>query len=346
MGKQASPGAPGWIGAVAVGTLACTPQVDPLEVISRPTELGIRVAVDPGPPSQRSFNETLPGDRARLIPFVADVGGPVPFGELDLHWVRCGTRGCLDPLERLDALPECEDSPYHVPVACSLGRGPTAELALGELDPSALYALSLLPGGLLAGPAIAYLGSRRGGPGPAACSERLAARTSLEGCLLAHRNVTMGPESAIADLAAEHGLDLGLTEDGPFLQQPRNRNPEVERFAVLVGADPVRMVASGSSITVASGDEVTFAYEPDVELDRDDYEWVDASGELHPTEEVLTARWFIDRSFEHFESSALSSTRLTWTVSGPAGRSTLYALVRDENGGEAFGWLHVDVAPD
>jgi hypothetical protein len=326
---------------VAIG---CAPEVDPAWLVERPTELAISITVEtPGRYTElpddatRRYHEALPLDTIRIEPFVVDRGGPIPASELSVRWVACPTIGCLDAIANADQLP-----------ACATGLGPLSACLAGDA-PSILVPLPDFPPDLddvslaaLAGaPSVALVASRAGDPGADVCARRLRAREPLGPCMMMLRGIQLGSLGSLVEAAQEAGIEVDLgTSSEELLGIRRNFAPLVQRFAVSgssLQADGE--LPSQSTVAVAVGDDLEIEYLPSDD-DAEHFEFV-VDGLRVAFDEVLTGRWWLDRSALEFTPLDL---RARWTVSGDPGLAHVYFVVNDGRGSEAWGWLAFEVS--
>src|SRR5690606_30563448 len=150
-------------------------------------------------------------------------------------------------------LPACDLEMLVPEESCELGSGGSIELRLGDPPDAGSVDVLDVPTTV---PVLSMVASAPGGPGARTCVEDLAARRSLEGCMLMERPIALGPLSEIVELLELLGYDVDLGEGlEPLLARPRNHNPGVPRFAVHA-ADAVQEVETGGRASVPLGEDV------------------------------------------------------------------------------------------
>jgi hypothetical protein len=336
-----------------LGLGGCSPSVDPVWVLARARELGLRIElgnqgaygerVDPQGPSAAEF---LPLDEVVATPLVADAQGAISPDDLEVRWFLCDDDAACLLTADLEAARSCADEPLSGPVQpCALGDDPVVRVTLGE--PPLAPVLEEPDGGLsaidvaTARPVLGLLASPPDGPGVDECARRIAERSSLTGCLLIERSIPLGPLSEVIDVLEPLGYDIDLSDSlGPLLQRPRNHNPAPPTFRVTTDAS-VETVASGAIVRVPVGSDVVLQWVPAVD-DIESFE-VTLSGEPEPgvVEETVVGLWFVSREVDEYEPSP-SGWELRWRATQPE-PATFHLLLRDDRGSETTGWIAVDV---
>jgi hypothetical protein len=193
---------------------------------------------------------------------------------------------------------------------------------------------------LVDGPTVSFVASAPDGPGLDACLARFDARERLDGCLMMERVLGLGPLGELVDRLRALGIDPGIGEEAEtLLARPRNRNPAVERFRVQAGGVPL-VVAAGSVVTVPRGAEILLAVETTAE-DLDAYE-VALGDETAQLTDDLGARWWLDREVE-LEDVPYGQLWVRWRAGSVTGTVRAYVVLEDGRGGEAWGWLDLEL---
>lgn len=333
------------LAALVLGSLGCTPPLDPPWLLGTPTELALHVeVVAQGPygapiePSPRTPRDALPRDTISLTPIIVDADGPIDLDALEGMWTLCsGIGNCLFRGDRVAERAECTGDEIQPAEPCVFGRSARATLPLADFpDPSSAQALTVFD--LLTGPTVTFVASAPDGPGLDACLERLERRTSLEGCLMMERVLGLGPLGELVDLLIALGIDPGIgPEADTLLARPRNRNPAVEEFLVRTGTESQR-VAAGSRITVPAGVAVEVSVLT-TEEDLDSYE-VDVEGQTVIFSDPLSAQWWLDAEVERSEDDLPGELRLRFEWEAQT-EVRAYVVLRDGYGGEGWGWLEL-----
>jgi hypothetical protein len=317
-------------GALAGG---CGEVPDPPWVLGEdPLVLALRTEVDGDDlfelflPADRVRAEPLPGDTITVTPLVADHEGVVDNESLAPHWLLCPREDvCISTLDEPGAGKPCSGWPEER-VACSLGSAPVLELEIPPLDPE----LTLAEHGVLQ---LAFVAGDPAITTTDACLTALkSSRTaSLRGCLLAYSVVTLGPLTALAQLAVQNGIPIGvdIEEDIPLETatiQP-NYNPEVEQL-VLFGAGREFTVLP-DSVTKLPRNEV-FGWETVGDPgDIQTYADVSDNGITRLTESLDSALYFT-------EPDLRETFRQQFTTVPGIDAFTLFVVVSDRRGGQGF----------
>lgn len=332
------------LGSLGLGlatSLGCTPEIDPVWLISEPRELAVTTRlVEPGPlsdppPDDRTVAEGLPGDLLEFEPLVVGLDGPVPTDALQTAWFACSpSRSCLT--EAAEDAPPCDFRPPELPErACSLGRDAVLRVRLPDID----FQVDVdNPFAYFLAPRLLLIASAPGGPGVEQCLARVREERVLDGCLAYARTMPLGPLGPLVELAREAGVEF---EDSETLDaaaaRPRNLNPGVETFIVSIDGRE-REVASGGRVQLTAGQTVEVAWKLD--QDRDVTTWdVEIDGQTITNTETLVQQWYIDVDVPDFEP--LAST-VQWTATPTSGPVHLYLVVADSIGGIGWGWIELE----
>lgn len=328
---------------MVTGVAACVPGSEPFWVVTRPRELAMQLEVAaqgpygaPIDPAGPTGSEFLPGDTVRATPFIVDANGPIDPAEIDAIWALCEDPGGCRTGSSEAVLPPCDGERLVPPAPCELGSGGVIELRLGAPPDVGTADVLDVPTQL---PILSMVASAPDGPGARACIERLAARSSLEGCMLMERTISLGPLSEIVALLEALGYEIDLSDSlQPLLARPRNHNPGVPRFAVQVGGERHEL-ETGQSARVAVGDDVSIEVVPrDGDLERFEFEIDEMTFEV---EETLTGRWWADREVDGFAESP-TGLSVRWHAAR-AEAVRFFFVLRDDRGSETGGWLDIDV---
>lgn len=325
---------------------ACTPPIDPPWLVTGPRELAMEIeVVAQGPhgariqPGPRSFRDALPLDTLSLRPIVVDADGPVDASTLDGRWVSCSGIGACLLRGPVSDLPACTGDEIQPREPCRFGDGGEGTLTIADVPAELPDDLPTVLG-LVNGPTVAFIASVPDGPGLASCMARFDAREPLDGCLMMERVLGIGPLGDLVRVLEELGIDSGIEgEAETLLVRPRNRNPRVEQLRVDVG-DQTMLVPSGSVVTVPRDEWVTLTVET-TEDDLDGYETMVGEQTAMLTD-LLYTQWWLDRDVELEE--ALPGQQWARVRAGAAqGPVRAYVVLRDDRGGEGWGWLDLEL---
>jgi hypothetical protein len=267
--------------------------------------------LDPAAPADTPVRaEGLPLQRARIVPFIVDPGGPLTADEIaeaiDPVWLACvlpptqGLFGCLSaalPLE-LDGLVDCPgvdpaaldltEIP-RAPSPCRITQGSAAAPELGIF----LDASFLLGGDIEA----TMIGHHPGEGSTAQCAAALlsGANPLPDACLYAVARVPVGPKGELLRLAAE----LGVPTDGlPPIPEPipePDTHPRIRSFTVRVFDQDAQVdrieIEPGDTLRAPAGARL----EIETEASEDDLQTyvipVDST-EYAERDETFRGRWF------------------------------------------------------
>lgn len=335
---------------VAAGGLlstACAPSIAPPWLVDEPRELAMAIElVAQGPygarvtAGPRSFRDALPLDTLSLRPVVVDGEGPIDPAALEGAWILCaGVGSCLLRGSVSDSA-ACAGDELQPSEPCRFGEGGEATLRLADVPPMLPPELPTVFN-LISGPTVGLVASPPGGPGVASCMARLDNREPLGDCLLMERTLGIGPLGDLARLLEELGIDPGIEEGAEtLLARPRNRNPAVEQLLVDQGDDE-RLVDAGTTIVVPRDRSITLSVETSDE-DLDGYETMLGEETVLLTEDLGTQWWF-DRELE-LEEAPPGQLWARVRAGSVTGAVRAYVVLRDDRGGEGWGWITLDFA--
>jgi hypothetical protein len=335
---------------VALGALAivgCTPPLEPRWLVTAPRELALDVEVvaqgpygSPIVAGPRSARDALPLDTLRLRPAVVDAEGSIEPETLGGAWFMCkGIRSCLLQGTLADR-PACTDEEIQPSEPCRFFDGGTARLTIADLPPT-LPASPPTVFDLVEGPTVSFVTSAPDGPGLDACLARFDARARLDGCLMMERALGLGPLGELVDALRELGIDPGIGEEAEtLLTRPRNHNPAVERFRVEIAGEQPLVVAAGSLLTVPRHEPIVVTVETS-EADLDAYE-VELGDERVVLSDDLGAQWWLNQAVE-LDDTPYGQLWVRWRSGLVVGTVRTYVVLRDGRGGEAWGWLDLEI---
>lgn len=292
-------------------------------------------------PADRRRIDALPGDTLELTIFAADREHVLAPEELDAAYYICGSCAATLRDERLD-LP-CDGTVETLVRGCLVARGGRPRITLPD-DGTAAMQAAALSGGLVA---FAIAGVPDVGDTDA-CID--AARTrpfgDLGDCTLVQQSLSLGPVWVID--AAMRGIE-DLDDLPPELPlqlflQPPNFAPEVEYFTIAIDdAIAPSIVEAGDTIDVWPGQSVTL----DTVTDRRDAQrsiLAIEDGEPRRFVEHVGSRWFTNAVLPGTEFSFDGD--IAFVVPEPPLELPLRidAMLRDGNGGVAWGSLHLRVS--
>lgn len=338
------------VGLGVLSVAACTPDLEPPWLVTRPRELALDVeVVEQGPygapiaAGRRTARDALPLDTVRLRPGVVDGDGPIDAEGLEGTWLMCaGINSCLLQGTIADR-PACTGEELQPSEPCRFFDGGTAWLTLADLSPALVTAsldvLDVLD--VIGGPTVSFVGSTSDGPGVDACLARFDARERLDGCLLMERALGLGPLGELVDVLTALGIDPGIGEGAEtLLARPRNRNPAVEHFRVQIGDDDDFAAPAGSVVAVPPHETIVVTLAT-ADVDLDAYE-VPVGDETAVLSDELTAQWWLDREVE-LDIPPYGQLWVRLRPGSITGRVRAYAALRDSRGGEAWGWLELEI---
>jgi hypothetical protein len=162
---------------------------------------------------------------------------------------------------------------------------------------------------------------------------------SLRGCLLAYTFIQVGPIGALAELARDEGVPLGIDGDveipfGGATLTP-NYNPEVEELVWYGGGE--EYVSRPGEVTTLPAD-TTFGWQSPFDLaDAQAYLSVDEDGSMFPLVESSDTAIF-------FTEASLRTTfrEQIWTGDGVE-RFSAFVVVTDRRGGQAFERFDIEI---
>ncbi len=289
----------------------------------------------------RVVAHVMPGDVARVTAFVVGPDGPVNLGDDRPAWFYCQSSRCF--VDVIDTPPpDCADQvDVPPPETCSLGRGETMALPLGNLgdffamfaDPPAFMMVSGTPGGLTTEACLEHLRSF-GSEG-----------RSLTSCLLVVETLPLGPFVALTELAVARGIigaEVLAAIPGSALDPEPNLLPAIPEFTITV-EDQVYVQRSGGAIPVAPGDEVVIVTPLDP-FDAQPYHDVllpsSTSLVFLPTQELLTSTWL---STGTVEFSVDGPEQIRWQVPEDADDDVYAYLLLGDRRSVVWAWLHFEV---
>jgi hypothetical protein len=334
-------------GLGALLAAACTPEIDPGWLVTGPRELALDVEViaqgpygariEAGP---RTARDALPLDTLRLRPAVVDVDGLVDPDALEGTWLLCAGLGSCLLQGTIADRPACSGEEIQPPEPCRFADGAAAELVLADL-PSELPSEGSTVFALIDGPTVSFVASAPGGPGLDACLRRFDARERLDGCLMMERGLGLGPLGELVDVLRGLGIDPGIGEEAEtLLGRPRNHNPAVERFRLEIEGRASTMATAGSVVTVPRDAAIVLAVET-AEVDLDAYEVMLGDDTVSLTDE-LDAQWWLDREVD-LDDAPYGQLWVRWRAGAATGTVRAYAVLRDDYGGEGWGWLDLEI---
>jgi len=325
---------------------ACTPPLTPGWLIAGPRELALDVRVTAtGPygaplvPSPRTARDALPLDALALQPVVVDEDGLLDPDELEATWVLCSGLGNCLLRAPVAERPRCTGEAVQPPEPCTFGEGGQATLTLADFSADLPDETTLFS--LIEGLTVGWLASAPQGPGLAACIARLDARTRLDGCLLMERSVNLGPLGDLARALESLGIDPGIDPDAEtLLSRPRNHNPAVERLRVDQGRRSVE-VDAGARVPVDRSEAVVLTV---LTTDDDLEPYTITSGEQElMLQDDLGAQWWFDAEVD-WDDDGLQRLSTRVSAGDTTGVVRAYVVVRDDRGGEGWGFVDLEWA--
>ncbi len=341
--------------SAALAATACLPAERPYWVIDHTDALSMRFeVVERGPfgslepASGGPVLEAMPGDRVRVVPFIAGPDGPVDVASLEPMFYACAGGNCgFGPREFADARP-CETVQMPAVETCFLGAGAAVEFEVGPIQ-SLLQALST-------GTSVLMLAGTPEGPDTRECARRLAdsseRATSLRDCLLFSRSLRLGPLWRALLVAAATGVESPVPLDAlpwQVTEVEPDVPPTIAGFNAWVttadGGQRFVDVGLGGELSVRTGDEVGFS------LVVGGAPQAYAVVSLNPGEapdvstytEFRAAAWFSGAPAPFVLDSA-QGLDVTWTAPDEPGEVFVYALLADVRSADVA-WLRVTVEP-
>lgn len=363
-------------GALLLGS-ACAGDLPLQERIASTRPLAVRMeVVDPAAdPSAAVRAEALPIETVRIVPFIVDEVAPLDDAAIEAAiepvWLACplqpiqGLFGCISSRFPLDAA-DVQDCPAvdagaldpanpmlpETPTPCWITGGTPARPELQvPIDPN------LVIGGDLE---ITMIGHVPGEGDTASCVDAMFSEADElpRSCIFVTQRAPVGPDAAIAQLAAMFGIP-GLESLGPIPDEvpDPDHNPRIASFTVAVrDGDEVLQamaVARGDTITVPLGASLEIV----TEASRDDlqtYLIPRDNTAFEEREEAYFGAWF--RTWGDLLSPVSDdpTSMNTWTMRPgeqddteipEGGVATLYYVLRDDRAGVDWFWLHVMVTP-
>ncbi len=365
---------------------ACAGDLPIAERIASVRPLALRVQVDDpfAMDDEAVRTEALPTENIRAIPLFVDEQGPMSAdrieAEIEPVWLACplqpieGVFGCLGSQLPL-SLSDIEDCPPvdfsaldpesgelpTVPTPCRITGGTAAEPTMQvPLD------FNFFLGGDLE---LTMIGHRPDAGDTERCADALLNERPLSTeCIVSVQRAAIGPDTAIARLAA----DAGFGDDfGPIPGEDEvpdaDRHPRIQSLRVVVtdqtdiraadipeilAGDEGTMVAQGDTLTVAAGQTLVIETITPVE-DLQAYS-IPVDDGYEDREEFLVGNWFRTWGTLLGNDSDDPVSVNTWTmVPGeqddvttdlpPEGQATLYYVLRDDRQGVDWWWFHVQV---
>lgn len=299
------------------------------------------------PASGGPVAEAMPGDRMRVVPFVAGVDGPVDLAALRPRFFACPPPGCN--LDRIaEEPPPC--GPVALPVAehCLIGAGWPLEFEVGELT-DVVAALNF-------GVPVMMVAGTPEGPPTAECLARVAGRDQesapVQDCLFFARTLRVGPAWRALLLAALAGLDTPV-EPHWLPSEVATIEPDVPPviasfyawIPVDGGGERLVELPVGGTLSVRAGDRLTLgsvaAGPPQQYMGVS----VDPEGGGVTTTLTLEARasiWFATAGPQFFVDPG--TTEALWRAPDEPGEVFVYSVLADTRSAGAA-WLRIEVAP-
>jgi hypothetical protein len=344
-------------------------------VSTRPLAMRMEVLDPMADPELAVRAEALPIETVRVVPFVVDELGPLDEAaiEADIEpvWLSCplqpiqGVFGCISSKFPLDP-DDVQDCPAidlgaidpmnpmlpETPAPCWITGGTPARPEVQvPIDPN------LVIGGDLE---ITMIGHVPGEGDTSRCVDALFGEADElpRSCIFVTQRAPVGPDTAIAELAAMFGIP-GLEDLGPTPDEvpDADRNPRIQSFTVAVREgeeilDAVE-VARGDTITVPAGATLEIV----TEASRDDlqtYLIPKDNESFEERDEQYFGTWF--RTWGDLLSPVSDdpTSMNTWTMARgeqdetdlpEGGVATMYYVLRDDRAGVDWWWFHVAVTP-
>lgn len=349
-----------------LGIAACYPTPDPPWLVAGTEMIALRLEVtregelsEPvaATPPDRIRTEMLPGDTARIRPFVVAPDRIWEADDLDIAYFACFGALCPNLLHEPAAELPCGARLDPAMPVCSAGRGPDAEFVM-PTEPIELVSFGV--------PQLFGVAGTPGVGDTDTCIAALAAQPfgDLSDCMLVERAVAVGPSWVLQLLQSElegsdssgSGGDTG-TDDGTsggdtdgsytpppevYLQWP-NFNPEVERFSVVITrgtAERTIEAAPSDHLSVRAGDRVLVVLLEDPRDSQAPAVLLEPDGTVVRRFERPHTRWYATAPLD--DRSAGTST-LTWVVPRGVPEFRIDALLDDDYGGLGWGSLHFEV---
>lgn len=353
MARRAPPG----LALARAGALlllaGCLPDERPFWVIDHPDALTMRFEVvargpwgsDP-PASGGPVAEVMPGDRVRVVPFVAGVAGPVDVAALRPRFFACpGQGGCSLDLVA-DAPPACGPIALPVEAPCLIGQGWPLEFEIGEL-------VDLVPV-LNYGVSVLMVAGAPEGPSTDECLRRLARldeeTAPLQDCLFFDRTLRVGPAWRALLLAWLSGVDSPVEPyqlPSEVAQIEPDVAPAIAGFYAWVpvggGGERYVEVEPGGTLSVRPGDALTLGAIAAAPPQQYMSVSVDAEGAVATTLtlEARASIWYTTAGAPFYLDPG--ATEATWTAPDEPGEVVVYAVLADVRSAGAS-WLRIEVA--
>lgn len=349
-----------------LGIAACYPTPDPPWLVTRTELIALRLEVtregelsEPvaATPPDRIRTEMLPGDTARIRPFVVGPDRVWESDELDVAYFACFASLCPGLLHEPAADVPCGTRLDPATPVCSVGRGPDAELVMPS-EPLELVSFGA--------PQLFGIAGAPGLSDTDTCIAAVRARPfgDLSDCMLVERTVSVGPSWVLqllqseqegtdtsggdSDTGTDDGTSTGDTDGGytpppeVYLQWP-NFNPEVERFTVVITrgtAERTIDAAPSDRLSVRAGDRVLILLVQDPRDSQAPAVLLEPDGDIIRRFERPLARWYANAPLDE-RSAGLDA--LSWTMPHGVAEVRIDALLDDGYGGLAWGSLHFEV---
>ncbi len=363
-----------------LGIAACYPTPDPPWLVTRTEMIALRLEVtregelsEPvaAAPPDRIRTEMLPGDTARMRPFVVAPDQVWDPDELDVAYFACFGTLCAGSLHEPAAEQPCGERLDPAAPACTVGRGPNAEFVM-PTEPLELVSFGV--------PRILGIAGTPGVSDTDACITAVRARPfgDLSDCMLAEQAVAVGPSWVVqllqsellegsgtggtsgSDDGTDGGTDDGTddaTDDGTsgsdtdgsytpppevYLQWP-NFNPEVERFTVVIKrgtAERILDAAPSDRLSVRAGDRILVVLAQDPRDSQAPAVLLEPDGTILRRFEQPLTRWYATAPLDERNAG---SNAMNWVVPRGVPEFRIDALLDDGHGGIGWGSLHFEV---
>jgi hypothetical protein len=288
-------------------------------------------------PADRRRVEALPGDTVSFALLAADATSVLGNDALDpAFWVCVGCRSFVPA----GAPITCDGTLATLLDGCLVGRGADVRMTL----PTVVDAADLA---LVRSPRVVAIAGVPGEATTDACIDAYFADQrddSLRQCVLASNQVALGPWWLLAPLLSPDLQQAGVLGEHPELAlQVPDFNPEVERFAVYMGASLAGgygLHDAGDVIAAPTGQVVTLVFDADP---RDAQRWVavDAEGNTVDQRQFVQTRWFANMPLDGVTSA--SSPEFSFRTPSEPASLRLDMVAWDGRAGLAVGSLDFDV---
>ncbi|MCH9688657.1 MAG: hypothetical protein K0V04_44915 [Deltaproteobacteria bacterium] len=366
---------------------ACAMDLPISERIINVRPLAMRVeVVDPAAPEDEAIRaEALPVEAIRVVPFIVDDQGPLTSErietELEPLWLACplqpgeGIFACLSgelPLV-LDDIEDCPPVDFaaldpesgalpEIPAPCRVTGGTPSEPSMQvPLD------FNFFLGGDLE---LTMIGHRPEAGDTERCAQAVLGEEPLPTeCLVSVQRASIGPDAAIARLAADAGLGDAL---GPIPSEDdvpdADRHPRIQTFRVIVtdetdlrADDLERIAAADEGVEVARGDTlmVTAGQSLVIETtapaeDLQVYTIPIDDGQFEDRDEFYAGNWYRTWGTLLGNDSDDAVSYNVWSMLPgeqddvtdelpPDGMATLFYVLRDNRQGVDWWWVNVQV---